>query len=509
MKKQLSYSLMAVASAALIALSGCGGSDAVQWNEGVFESSEEFKNRCQVPRSGSDILGNTFPDVQGSTLLENNWLRSWSNETYLWYNEIIDQNPANFSDTESYFDVLKTQELTPNGNAKDNFHFSQSTESYLQRSQSGVSFGYGLQWALISSTPPRELRVAFSQPNGAAAAVNLFRGAEVLEIDGVDVINANSESDLAILNAGISPSSEGETHTFLVRDLGATETRTVTMTSGAVAESAILANDVIQTSSGNVGYVVYNTFQAFSEVELIDAFNQLESQDIQDLVLDLRYNGGGRLFIASELGYMIAGPTQTEGQTFEQIVYNDKIAPEDPVPFFSLSGAGNATPGVPLPSLNLSRVFILTTGSTCSASEAVINGLRGIDVEVILIGDTTCGKPYGFFPTDNCGTTYFTIQLTGVNAKGFGEYPDGFSPENTQGSLGVVVPGCSVADDFNHAFGDLDEALLNQALQFRETGTCSAPAIAKSNLQTAEKQANGLEIKVDSDPLGKIMIRSK
>ena len=77
-------------------------------------------------------------------------------------------------------------------------------------------------------------------------------------------------------------------------------------------------------------------------------------------------------------------------------------------------------PGVALPSLNLSRVFILATGSTCSASEAIVNRLRGIDVEVVLIGDTTCGKPYGFYPTDNCGTTYFTVQFAGANAKGLG-----------------------------------------------------------------------------------------
>jgi len=72
-------------------------------------------------------------------------------------------------------------------------------------------------------------------------------------------------------------------------------------------------------------------------------------------------------------------------------------------------------PGSALPTLNLSRVFVLTTSSTCSASEAIINGLRGADIEVIQIGSGTCGKPYGFYPTDNCATTYFTIQFSGIN----------------------------------------------------------------------------------------------
>jgi hypothetical protein len=73
---------------------------------------------------------------------------------------------------------------------------------------------------------------------------------------------------------------------------------------------------------------------------------------------------------------------------------------------------------------------------------------------VIQIGSTTCGKPYGFYPQDNCGTTYFTIELKGVNAQGFGDYTDGFSPENTAGGVGTPVPGCSVGDDFTHALGD-------------------------------------------------------
>src|SRR5690606_11279777 len=109
---------------------------------------------------------------------------------------------------------------------------------------------------------------------------------------------------------------------------------------------------------------------------------------------------------------------------------------------------------------NLPRVFILSTGGTCSASEAVINGLRGIGVEVILVGDTTCGKPYGFYPEDNCGTTYFAIQFTGVNDLGFGEYSSGFSPGNEPDFLGTEVPGCWVQDDFTKLLGDPEEKML-------------------------------------------------
>jgi hypothetical protein len=96
---------------------------------------------------------------------------------------------------------------------------------------------------------------------------------------------------------------------------------------------------------------------------------------------------------------------------------------------------------------------------------------------VIQIGSTTCGKPYGFYPTDNCGTTYFTIQFRGVNDKGFGDYTDGFSAANTAGGfIGEPLPGCSVADDFGHALGDPLEGRLQAALGYLETGSCPAPS---------------------------------
>jgi hypothetical protein len=116
-------------------------------------------------------------------------------------------------------------------------------------------------------------------------------------------------------------------------------------------------------------------------------------------------------------------------------------------------------------------------------------------VEVILIGSTTCGKPYGFYATDNCSTTYFTIQFRGVNAMDFGDYTDGFSPQNTTSSPGVLIPGCSVADDFSNPLGNPAEARLAAALDFRDTGTCPAPAVSgrsagRSMLRSAKSSAN-------------------
>ena len=128
-----------------------------------------------------------------------------------------------------------------------------------------------------------------------------------------------------------------------------------------------------------------------------------------------------------------------------------------------------------MPTLNLTRVFVLTGPSTCSASESIINSLRGVNVQVIQIGSTTCGKPYGFYPADNCGVTYFSIQFQGINAQNFGNYPDGFTPQNSVASASVSLPGCSVADDFTHPLGNSAEGLLASALSYQSNGVCPVP----------------------------------
>ncbi|MEX2366776.1 MAG: hypothetical protein WD601_09230, partial [Pseudohongiellaceae bacterium] len=143
--------------------------------------------------------------------------------------------------------------------------------------------------------------------------------------------------------------------------------------------------------------------------------------------------------------------------------------------------------GTPLPALGLARVYVITGLNTCSASESIINSLRGVDVEVIQIGSTTCGKPYGFIPTDNCGTTYFTIQFQGVNAKGFGDYADGFSPVGAA-NPGTVIPGCPAPDDFGAALGDPAEARLSVALTHIETGACPGAGMMSFSRLLSEGQ---------------------
>jgi len=464
------------------------------WQPGVFLDASTFQHQCENPRTGTDPATNQpFVDVQGTTLDENNYLRSHSDDTYLWYSEIVDQDPGLFDDPLVYFDQLRTFEASPSGPPKDKFHFTIPTAEYFQLAQSGIVAGYGLTWSLLSAAPPREIAIAYTEPNSPATnlPIPLARGARVLSVDGEDVVMGN---DVDTINAGLFPTGTGELHEFEILDLGAGTSRLVQLTSAEITSAPVQNVSFVDTPTGRVGYMLFNDHILTAENALVSAVDQLNTFGIDDLVLDIRYNGGGFLFLASQLSYMIGGPL-TAGQPFETLQFNDKHPVTNPITGEALAPTpfyNGTTTSQPLPVLNLPirRVFVLTGPGTCSASESIMNSLRGIDVEVIQIGSTTCGKPYGFYEAGNCGTSYFTIQFRGVNAKNFGDYTDGFSPQNTAPATGVAVPGCSIGDDFSSQLGNPAEARFAAALNYRDTGTCPAatgvagPGLNKLGAQT-------------------------
>ena len=458
---------------------------------GVFQSSSVFKDSCGAPRTST--ASETFPDMQGSFEDEGYWLRSWSNDTYLWYDEIQDRDPGLYATSAAgvaeYFELLKTEATTPSGNPKDRFHFTRDTAEYLAESQQGITFGYGATYKLISSSAPRELVIVLVNDNSPAADAGLQRGARIVTVDGVDLING---SDADTLNAGLWPNQVNEDHSFEVLDPGATERRTITMTSAQIDTDAVPQTRIIDTDSGKVGYLLFTDHILTAEQQLVDAVTQMRDANITDLVLDLRYNRGGYLYLANQVSYMIAG-AGVSGQTFNSLQFNEKNPGVNPVTGGAVSADAfltttteNAAPaGAALPTLALPqpRVFVLTTSSTCSASEAIINGLRGVGVEVIQFGSTTCGKPYGFYPQDNCGTTYFTTQFRSVNAAGFGDYPDGFSPVNsTESTVGVTLPGCQAVDDYT-PLGETTEPMLAAALAYRQNGGVCSGASSQGTIR--------------------------
>ena len=481
----------------LLLLAGCGGGggggstpnlvkpsvNPSGWVANQFNPSRQYKDLCANPRS----VGTN--DRQGTTTDENFWLRSYSNDTYLWYSEITDVDPGSVNNTADYFDLMKSNALSPSGNKKDQFHFTYDTEDWEQLSQSGIRAGYGAEFALITTNPPRSIVVAYNQPSSPADDNHLSRGASIIFVDG----EAVTDGDATVLNAGLFPASAGESHQFVVKDAGATGSRAITMVSALVTSAPVQNLTTITVNGSKVGYITFNEFIMTAEGQLIDAVNQFNTQGIDELVLDLRYNGGGYLDIAAELGYMIAGPTSA-GQVFDEITFNDKHPSRNPITgsalsptlFANTTGGFLLQAGQPLPTLTLQRVFILSSNGTASASEAVINGLRGIGMEVILIGDTTRGKPYGFYSQDNCGTTYFTIQFKGANAIGFGDFSDGFVPVVSANLSGANVTGCLVGDDLTHSLGDSQEKQLAAALTYIETGRCPIAPISQLSIASSE-----------------------
>ena len=157
---------------------------------------------------------------QGTYMDENNWLRSWSHETYLWYDEIEDVDPACCT-TPEYFELMKTKETTSSGKPKDRFHFSQSTREYRRLSNKGITAGYGVRLKVLQRSPPRNVVVVYTEPGSpaTAAGVNLVRGTQILGVDGIDIVNSTDETDIAKINAALDP-SVGDTHTFTVKNPG-------------------------------------------------------------------------------------------------------------------------------------------------------------------------------------------------------------------------------------------------------------------------------------------------
>ncbi len=478
---------------------------ATTWQKDYYLPRSTYMNRCQFVRTGTQPGTNTpYNDVRGSMLEELFYLRSLTRETYLFRSDLTDFDPSPYNKVqatfaahsekmEEYFQELKTKELTASNNPKDRFHFTYPTAEYLVLTLNIAQPSYGISWVNLGGTEvrdgrtyvkiPRDYRVRFVLPDSPAAEViagspKVKRGDKLLKVNGVDFLRSNNTSALNL--AFGAPT--GTSTTFVLSDVDSGQEKTVVIKPKEITQKPVNKATILEVGEEKVGYVHYTTFfTKDSDSTIHNAIKDFKSKGVTDLVLDLRYNGGGYTYVSSMLGYMIAGKSRTRGKIFSKDRYHEGAGNRNPVtgdiePPLGFIDAGLGGPyfsiprGTALESLNLGKVYILSTEDTCSASEGLINGLVGIDVEVILIGGTTCGKPYGFYGEDNCGITYFTIQVQSENHKGFGEYGDGFVPSTV--AEGAKLKGCTVADDFTKQLGDSAEALLAAALKYRKDGTC-------------------------------------
>ena len=471
----------------------------------VTVTAASLAQQCVAPRTGVNQDEST--DKQGTLDTEKLWVRTYMDETYLWYKDIPSVDPTSttftlaangnnaFRTLSAYFDALLTPKRTASDKLVDQFSFTTPTAD-RNNVEAGVSSGYGIRFAFIKGTPPgRLIRVLYVEPNSPAAIAGVLRGDTIKSVDGVDV-DVETDEGTAILIAGISPAVASKVTKFGLQAANASAPRDVTVTSSTTIEvTPVPTSKAIKYGTNTVGYLVLNSFSIRSaEKQLITAITDLKKASVNELVLDLRYNGGGFLALSNQLSWMIGG-AGLSGKTYEKSICNDKN-PFDlcnqAAPFIqaSLGFTSDVTAGQPLPQLGLKRVFVLTSASTCSASESLINGLSPF-LEVVRIGNTTCGKPYGFFIKDNCGTSYAAIQFRGVNADGFGDFADGFKPT------------CTVADDLSKERGDKTESMFAGALNYIHTGSCPAPGVGAN--AAAGSSASGQKLNVLDNGNYKVM----
>ena len=420
---------------------------------------------CAVPMflaacGGGGGDGGTAPPLTCSTAGQQDWLQTYMNDWYYWYALSPKPSPAGFSTVDSYFDALiyRGGGQIPGATAgtlwpSDRYSNFQSTESFNRFFGDGQTLGYGVSVAGIEVTTPspqptQPLYVRYIEPLSPAATAGVVRGDRVMSVNGVAASTVISNNDFAAL----TPNASGDRLTLVLRNAAGLD-RSVALTAAVYGLTPIQNTQRLQTiNRRSIGYVTVKDMVTQTATPLANAFAEFRANNVQELVLDLRYNGGGLVSVGGDVASYAAG-SRGSGQLFARLLYNDKRSGNNAD--FTLTNPNSWT--------GFSKVYVLVGPRTCSASEQVINGLRGVGVNVVAIGDTTCGKPVGFLPQSNsCGTTYSVVNFESDNRLNEGRYFNGFQAT------------CAVAEDFTRPVGSTTDPLLVAAAHHMDNGACPA-----------------------------------
>lgn len=360
-------------------------------------------------------------------------------EWYLWNDQLPEVDLADFESTDQLMNALKYSPL-------DKWSYIEKEEEYDAFFEKGEYEGYGFRMAFDDDG---NLRVAFVYNDSPFGRAGVQRSWIINKINGKLVRDLREEGAL-------NQALEGSSHNFeIIRADGSTVSQSVTKTT--IGINTVLKDQIIELNQKKVGYLAFNSFLATSEEELRASFQKFKDNTIDELIIDLRYNGGGRVNIASWMASNILG-SQSIGRNFMEYQFNADKADE-----YNEQEAFIA-PEIPL---ELDHVIFITSSGSASASELLINGLRPF-IDVTLIGDDTYGKPVGSAPFKYGGYAINPIIFKILNDQGIGEYFDGIQAD------------AYVIDDLTHDLGDPEEARLKEALYFIENGIFSGAAARQS-----------------------------
>jgi carboxyl-terminal processing protease len=372
-------------------------------------------------------------------------LRDW----YFWYDKIPALSPFTFADPDALLDAARYRPLD-------------STFSYISTAASSQAFygesqylGFGFS---MKFTVGYELRVTDVYPASPAAEVGFDRGSEILTLNGKSIQRTYEDGEWNTIWGG---EEEGYAVNVTFKN-AAGEAKSGRMAKRVVTIPTVPHVSVHQAGGRTTGYIVFKNFVEPSYAALDAAFARLREAGATELVLDVRYNGGGLIAVAQHLGGLIGGD-RTSGEVFAQYVHNDKRSSNN-------SAIRFARPASAFP---LNRLIVITTRSSASASELIINALKPF-IPVVVVGDNSYGKPVGQYGFRVCEKMLWPVSFSVQNARGQGDYFGGFAPD------------CRAADDIGHALGDSREASLAAALTYVATGSCPAgsSALAASSRQT-------------------------
>ncbi len=369
-------------------------------------------------------------------------LQAW----YYWYKELANPDPASFSSPEAYLDAVRYRTLD------SSFSFITSKASSDAFYSDSQFIGFGLS---TLQTGALELRLAQVFPGSSAAEAGLNRGDYLVSLGGKAVADLIRTGEIATI---FGPEQVGYSLEFVWRKRGGAEER-ATLTKRLVKIPTVSQTAVFDDGPLRVGYIHFRNFVQPSVDALNAAFTQVRDAGATELVLDLRYNGGGLVSVAQHLAGLVGGDPLV-GKVFVQFTHNDKQTSHDTAYRFE------AKPQA----LGVNRLVAIATRGSASASEAVINGLRPY-MDVKVVGERTYGKPVGQYGFDFCDKVLYPVTFLVTNARGEADYFDG------------IPADCAAADDVDHALASPREASLAEALHVLRHGRCSAQATAQAEVQ--------------------------